>query len=72
MALSGATKEQGPPPWYSTLAAAEAWGVTPWQVEEEAPAVWVDRFVAVANERAAEQERNSKKSAKGGTGRRLM
>jgi hypothetical protein len=41
-------------------------------VEEEAPAVWVDRFVAVANERAAEQERNTKKNAKGGTGRRLM
>ena len=41
----------------------------PWLVESEAPAEWMDRFVAVANERAEAQKRKPKGSA---SGRRLI
>ena len=54
---------QPPPDWYTALAAAEAWGLPPWEVED-APAVWLDRFTAVVNERANQQ----KPKGKGGTG----
>jgi hypothetical protein len=61
---------QNPPDWFTTLAAAETWGMPPWLVESEAPAEWMDRFVAVANERAEAQKRKSK--AKGSTGGRRL
>ena len=41
-----------PPEWYVIELAAEAWGCTPWALEEEAPALWIDRFVATANAKA--------------------
>ena len=41
-----------PPEWYPIAAAAEAWGALPWILEAEAPALWVDRFVAVKNAEA--------------------
>jgi hypothetical protein len=41
-----------PPEWYTILAAAEAWGRAPWEIEADAPAIWMDRFVALGNAKA--------------------
>ena len=54
------------------LAAAEAWGAPPWMIEAGASAVWMDRFVAVTNERAGIREREDKRARNAGTGRRLI
>lgn len=48
--------------------AAEAWGRPPWEIEEQAPAVWMDRFAAFHNAKAtAGQPKGG-----GGKGRRLV
>ena len=60
---------QAPPGWYTVLAAAEAWGVPPWVIEEEASAQWIDRFVALLNE---VYERDVRRRGNAGTGRRLI
>lgn len=33
------------------LALAREWGLPPWRIEEEAPALWVDRWLAVEEAR---------------------
>ncbi len=53
------------------LALAKEWGVTPWALEADAPAVWVDRWLAVTNMQAEKVERD-RKHAQGGKGRRLI
>ena len=64
---------QEPPVWFTIYVAAETWATPPWVLEEEAPAVWMDRFVAVANERAEERKRHEKHKGGGkGSGRRLI
>ena len=35
---------------------AEAWSIPPWLIEQQAPAVWVDRFLLLANARAEKTE----------------
>lgn len=52
-----------PPEWYTLAAAAEAWGVRPWELEEDAPALWLDRFVALRN---AEAEANKPRTRPNG------
>lgn len=42
-----------PPDWYTVLLAAEAWGAPPWEIEEAASALWIDRFAAVRNAEAS-------------------
>lgn len=32
------------PEWALILAAAEAWALPPWVIEQEAPAMWLDRL----------------------------
>ena len=61
-----------PPDWYVVEAAAEAWGVPPWVIVSEAPALWLDRFAATKSAEAAAQ--NPKKLPVGGDGkgRRLI
>lgn len=57
-----------PPEWYVLAAAAEAWGVPPWELEETAPALWLDRFAAVKGAEA--QAANPKKlGVSGGSGK---
>ena len=48
------------------------WGIPPWQIEAEAPAEWMDRFIVVAVERAKARERDSKRAQGAGKGRRLI
>ena len=61
-----------PPEWTPALEAAKAWGVPPWTINDDAPALWMDRFVADRNAEAAAQ--NPKKLPVGGDGkgRRLI
>lgn len=35
------------PEWALILAASEAWGLPPWVIEQEAPALWLDRLEAL-------------------------
>ena len=58
-----------PPEWRATLEAAKAWGVPPWELEEVAPALWIDRLVADMN---AEASANAPKKHIGGTGSREL
>jgi hypothetical protein len=56
-----AVKGHGEPPaWYTLAAAAEAWGAPPWELEEHAPAIWLDRFVALRNAEADASKPKSK------------
>jgi hypothetical protein len=58
-----------PPEWRTILEAAKAWGVPPWELEETAPALWIDRLVADMN---AEAKANEPKRHIGGTGSREL
>ena len=60
--MLSATGVGAPPEWYGIEAAAEAWGIPPWVVEDTAPALWVDRFVAMANAKAAAQKQPKPKA----------
>lgn len=55
------------------LEIAAEWGLPPWQIEAEAPAVWVDRWVAL---RVARNEKAKRDSKRGGgrqaKGKRLV
>ncbi len=51
---------------------AAEWGVTPWEIEAEASAVWVDRWLLLRNLRAEKQERESKPHNASGRGRKLI
>ena len=62
------------PDWYATLEMATEWGLAPWEIEAEASAVWVDRWLLLRNLRVAKQERDAQRrdSGGGGRGRRLV
>ncbi len=49
------------------LLLAETWGMAPWQIEAEAPAVWVQRWEALQVARNAAMPRPPK-----GRGRELL
>jgi len=50
---------------------AEAWGVRPWELEEDAPALWVDRWAAAENAKAQASEPKHNRAGSGGA-RRLI
>lgn len=65
--------EQGPPDWYVEAVMAETYGIPPWRVEDEAPAVWVDRFLLLASARAErEHPKQLVGQAQGTVSRRLI
>jgi hypothetical protein len=67
LALSG---HGAPPEWYGVLQMAEAWGVAPWTIEAEAPALWADRFTALHNAKAKAAKPKAQPSS--GKGKRLI
>ena len=50
------------PLWVGSLEMAEAWGIPPWVVEEQASQAWVERYLLYRNEIAKEQERQAEKA----------
>ena len=42
------------------LEAAKDWGVPPWQLEEDATALWMDRWRVMREEMAVEAKRKNK------------
>ncbi len=57
------------------LLAAEQWGVPPWVIEEEAPALWMARWTELHNARAEQVKRREKERGRQHTGmmrRRLV
>ena len=50
------------PLWVITLKMAEAWGIPPWQVESDASAEWIQRWVALHN---SEQEKLAREIKRG-------
>jgi hypothetical protein len=46
------------PWWIETLDAAERWGIPPWELEEHAPDIWMERqllWTAARNNRASDR-----------------
>ena len=50
------------PSWVATLEMSEAWGIPPWQVDDQASQYWVERFLCYRAETAKEQKRQAEKS----------
>lgn len=48
------------PAWTMFLALAKEWGMPPWRIIEEAPALWVDRWAAVEEARASAEPQTIK------------
>lgn len=42
------------------LEAAKEWGVPPWAIEEEAPAIWIERWRIAREETTTEATRKNK------------
>jgi len=51
---------------------ASEWGIPPWQIEADAPAVWVDRWVALRLAQNEQAKRDSKTRGTRVKGRRLV
>lgn len=47
------------------LEAAKEWGIPPWQIEDDAPAVWMERWRVMREESASEVKRKSKAKKRG-------
>lgn len=50
------------PEWVPLLEVAKEWGVPPWEIEEEAPAVWLERWRVLREETVIQQQRETKKT----------
>lgn len=53
--LKAATGEARGPWWVEALLMAETWRLPPWEIVEQAPAEWVDRWRALQVARADQQ-----------------
>jgi len=53
------------PGWVLVLEAAKEWGVPPWQVEDEAPALWWGRWLAMREETAQARRDRAEKEGRG-------
>jgi len=53
---------------------AETWGIPPWTLEEEAPAIWVERWHLFEGAKAdrADRQKKPKPQQKDGTQRRRL
>ncbi len=51
--------------WVLVLQAAEEWGVPPWVVERDAPAIWWERWAVWKEEKSRLQKRGEGRGARG-------
>ncbi|MCK9357718.1 MAG: hypothetical protein M0R22_11345 [Dehalococcoidia bacterium] len=51
---------------------ATEWGIPPWQIEAEAPALWADRWVALRVERGKRVKHDNDSGQFAARGRRLI
>lgn len=53
--------------WVALLEMAEKWGQAPWDVEQQLPAIWFQRYLALSEEQAElakAQQRKARAKAK--------
>jgi len=59
------------PDWAEALEMASEWGIPPWDIEAQVPALWRDRWVAMRNAQYEKQKRDNPKPGATG-GRKLI